>query len=358
MASIEKRQTNQGIRYRARITLKGHPRLSETFRTRREAVRWAERTTEAIRQRRFQPESEAEQRTMGDLVERYMEEKSPLLARAKPQRRCLEWWADQLGTDTRLCQITPATIASARDRLAAGGLSGKDRLSPSSVKRYLTVLGGAFATATKDWHWLEENPCTRVRRPSEPRGRVRFLDKDERHRLLAACEESRVEFLYPLVVMALCTGARRGELLNLKWQDVDLDRGIAIVHHSKNGERRALAITGPAAEVLREWGRVRRLGSVFLFPGRRGRATFPRDAWQAALKTAGIDDFRFHDLRHTFASYLAMSGATLAELAEALGHKTLAMVKRYAHLTEGHIQTVVGRMTERFMDGRSPLPAA
>ena len=191
MASIEKRQTKQGIRYRARITLKGHPRLSETFTTRREAVRWAERTTEALRSRRFQPESEGEQRTFGELVDRYNREKAPLLATARTQRRCLEWWTDQLGRDTRLSQITPAAIASVRDTLPAGsGVSGKP-LSPGSVKRYLTILGSAMGAATKEWFWLEDNPCTKVVRPSEPRGWVRCLDGDERPRLLAACQETR-----------------------------------------------------------------------------------------------------------------------------------------------------------------------
>ena len=113
MAHIEKRRTSKGqIRYRAQIVLKGHPRVSETFSTRREAKRWAERTTEAMRQRRFEPGSESEQRTMGDLVGRYIEEKLPHLAGQKQTRRKLEWWAGELGQDTRLCQITPASIDS------------------------------------------------------------------------------------------------------------------------------------------------------------------------------------------------------------------------------------------------------
>ena len=125
--------------------------------------------------------------------------------------------------------------------------------------------------------------------------------------------------------------------------------GVAIIHHTKNGERRALAITGLAAHVLDEWSKTRQTDGDQVFPGRRGGASFPQLAWKLALADAGIEDFRFHDLRHAFASYLAMSGATLAELAEAMGHKTLQMVKRYAHPTEGHTAGVVARMTERFM---------
>ena len=350
MASIEKRQTKQGIRYRARITLKGHPRISETFTTRREAQRWAERTTEAIRQRRFEPESEAERRTVGELIDRYIEERIPKQAIPKQVQRQIEWWRGHLGPDTRLSQVTAAMITHGRDRLARGeGLSGKP-LGPSTVKRYLTVLAGAMTTAVKDWFWMESNPCSKVRRPPEPRGRIRFLDGDERRRLLAACKASRFARLYPLVVMALCTGARQTELTHLRWKDVDLERGKAVLHETKNGERRTLAITGLAATVMAAWHQERRLDTDLVFPDRRGRSSFPRKAWEDAVQDAGITDFRFHDLRHTFASYLAMSGATLAELAEALGHKSLSMVKRYAHLAEGHTVSVIARMTERFIE--------
>ena len=350
MAHIEKRKTSKGeIRYRAQITLKGHPRVTETFGTRREAQLWAERTTEAMRQRRFEPGSEAETHTVGDLIDRYVRDKVPHLADPKQNSRKLYWWRDELGEDTRLSQITPAAIASARDRLSCGeGLSGKE-LSPSTVRRYMTVLGGAMSTATKEWFWLKDNPCAKVVRPVEPRGRVRFLDEGERQSLLAACEKSGTHWLSPLVAMALCTGARQDELLSLKWKDVDLDRGLAVIHHSKNGDRRALVITGLAEQALKEWARVQPEGSKFVFGTGRSKPAFPQASWKTALGEAGIENFRFHDLRHSFASYLAMTGATLAELAEALGHRSFTMVKRYAHLTEGHTMSVISRMTERFM---------
>jgi hypothetical protein len=120
----------------------------------------------------------------------------------------------------------------------------------------------------------------------------------------------------------------------LAWRDVDLSRGTAMLHHTKNNERRTLVLSGRALAVLCELSAVRRIGTDAVFAAPDGVARFRRDAWEHALREANIPDFGFHDLRHTFASYLAMSGATLADLAEALGHKTLAMVKRYAHLTD------------------------
>ncbi len=350
MAHIEKRTTAKGkIRYRAQIFLKGHPRASETFSTRREAQRWGDSTTEAIRQRRYQPEAEAEQHTVGDLIDRYIEVKVPRLARAKDTARNLRWWCQALGENTRLSQVTPAIIAEARDGLTSGkGISGK-QLAAGTVHRYLTILSGAFSAGVKEWFWMDDNPCLRVVKPAQGRGRARFLDEDEKRRLLAACKDSTEPRLYPLVAMALCTGARRGELLNLKWRDVDFNRGVALIHHTKNGERRSLTISGLAEEVLSQWKTARRLGTDLVFPSRTGSTSFPQGEWQRTCEAAGLKNFRFHDLRHTFASYLAMSGATLAELAEAMGHKTLAMVKRYAHLTDGHTASVVARMTANFL---------
>ena len=117
----------------------------------------------------------------------------------------------------------------------------------------------------------------------------------------------------------------------------------------KLSEENCGPLAGPALDLLRELSRVRRIDTDLVFAGPDGRAIFPRKPWERALTAAQIDDFRFHDLRHTAASYLAMSGATLAEIAEVLGHKTLEMVKRYSHLTDQHTSKVVARMNEKYL---------
>jgi len=158
--------------------------------------------------------------------------------------------------------------------------------------------------------------------------------------------------LYPMVVLALSTGMRQGEILKLRWRDIDFQRGLAVLHETKNQERRAVPISGLAMELLRERARVRRLDTDLVFASRRSTgARFPQKAWETALEGAGVEDFRWHDLRHSAATYLAESGATLAELAAVMGHKTLAMVKRYSHLTEQHTSGVVAKMNERIFGG-------
>ena len=361
MANIEKRVSADGkITYRVKVRLKGHPTQSATFERRTDAKKWEQDTESAIRNNRHFKTSEAKRHALADVIDRYIRDVLPTKKSAKTQTQQLNWWKAEIGSYS-LADITPALIGQYRDKLAAdpiepkakspGKTSGAPRYrSPASVVRYMAALSHAFTVAVKEWGWLEDNPMRKVTKPKEPRGRVRFLSDAERAALLKACKASSNVYLYPVVVLALSTGMRQGEIMGLTWDTVDLHRGRAILHETKNGERRAVAITGHALEQLTELSKVRRIGCNLIFPAKDNRPQKPMDLrtpWEAALKKAGIHDFRFHDLRHSAASYLAMNGASLAEIAEVLGHKTLAMVKRYAHLSDGHMAEVVERMNTK-----------
>jgi integrase len=175
---------------------------------------------------------------------------------------------------------------------------------------------------------------------------VRWLEDDERTALLEACKESTWPQLYLLVVLALSTGARLSELRRLKWSDIDLKKGMAYLSDTKNKERRALPLIPAVQTELKS--QIRRIDTDLLFPSKydpqKPISTSFRAHWNTARDKAGIKRFRFHDLRHSAASYLAMSGATELEIADVLGHKTLQMVKRYSHLSTDHKQTLVNRV--------------
>lgn len=347
MATISERRTESGERrYHAKVRLKGYPPQAATFHRKRDAERWAQSTEAALRERRYFKGTESERRTVGEVIERYMREILPAKRSARSQRAQLLFWQRELG-HLALTELTPSLIADCRDRLARGETPSGKPASPATQVRYLAALGHALTLAVREWGWLDDNPARKVRRPKEPGGRVRFLSEKERTALLAACKKSRNPFLYPLVVLALSTGARLGELLGLRWADVDLTRGVARLTRTKNDEPRTLPLTGHALAVLRDLAGVRRRDSPLVFPSKHGRtpACFTKP-WERALAEAGIANFRFHDLRHTSASYLAMTGATPIEIAAVLGHKTLAMVKRYAHLSDPHVCQVVARMNE------------
>jgi integrase len=146
---------------------------------------------------------------------------------------------------------------------------------------------------------------------------------------------------------------RQAEQMNLVWSDINLKDGFLILHETKNGERRRVTLAGVVLELLREHAKIRRLDTNLLFPSEKcpQQPIDLRKSFANAMETAQISDFKWHDLRHCTASYLAMNGASLAEIAEVLGHKTLSMVKRYAHLSEGHVSNVVTSMNMKIFGG-------
>ena len=140
--------------------------------------------------------------------------------------------------------------------------------------------------------------------------------------------------------------------MGLKWSDVYLKDGFIILHDTKNGERRRVPLVGHGLDLLKTHAKVRRSDTDLLFPGKDSSKPIDlRRPFNNALEQAEINDFKWHDLRHCTASYLAMNGASLAEIAEVLGHKTLAMVKRYAHLSDGHVSSVVESMNAKIFGG-------
>jgi integrase len=355
MAYIEKRTSSNGkTTYRVQIRVKGRPQEAASFDRLTDAKRWGTQTEAAIRESRYFHSTAGKGKTLADAIDRYSHDILPNLKDQRPRRIHLAWWRGKIGA-TSINDITPALLTECRDNLKAtpykSGKTEKPR-SDATVNRYLASLSPVMKAASDDWEWITDNPCRKVRRGKESRGRTRFLSTDERNRLLAACDQATdTPELKTLVLLAITTGGRRGELSGLRWRDVDLKRNRVIFVDTKNGETRAAPLAGPALNAMQEWAKVRPLDSTApVFPGRTDKTkNKPLDfqrAWMTALKRAELSDFRFHDLRHTAASYLAMNGAGLREIADILGHKTLAMVQRYSHLTQDHKAAVVERMAK------------
>jgi integrase len=360
MATITQRtRSNGNVTYQAKIRMKGYPPQSATFDRKTDARKWVQDTESAMRAGRYFKSSEARKRTVAEMIERYERDvlpyKTTKLKQQQTQKRQLDEWRERLGHHL-VADVTPSLLAETRDAMlrVPVGNTNKTR-SPATVNRYLAVLSHVFTVAVNEWGWLDDNPMRKVKKPSEPRGRVRFLSDAEQDKLLAVCRDSSCSYLYPVVVLALSTGMRRGEVLGLRWEDVDFKRGMIVLHETKNGERRSVPIVNHAAEELQKLAKVRRIDTNLVFPaGLRGNKDKPfelKKAWAVAVKQAELEDFRFHDLRHTAASRLAMNGASLAEIAEILGHKTLQMVQRYAHFCQSHTSKVVASMNEKMFGG-------
>lgn len=314
-----------------------------------------------MRERRFFSVFEADRHTVREAIDRFLQEVVP----TRPsQRRDLEshlgWWRTEVGA-FRLSELTPAVVAAARDKLLRTKTVRGKLPAPATVLRKMASLAAALKVVQRDWQWLESSPMATIAKPRPGRGRVRFLSDAERERLLEACQRSSLPCLHTVVLLALSTGMRLGEVMGLRWEVLDIREQLPVGHaqllQTKNGERRPVAIAGPALAAVRAMAHSQQLVlgpqrplHGLLFPSQRLNGRKPVDIrrpWTVAVKEAGLEDFRFHDLRHSTASYLAMNGATPSEIAEVLGHKTLTMVKRYAHLSQAHTAAVVDSMNKR-----------
>jgi integrase len=209
-----------------------------------------------------------------------------------------------------------------------------DAADPATVHKGVNCLKAMLNKAVR-WGSLKENPLQGISALKKPPGRLRYLMPEETMRLLAACHTPR--FLRPSVDLAMHTGMRRSEILALRWGDVDLRRRTIGLSHTKNNERRVIPMNDTVAAVVKAWPRS--VGTDAVFPGLNGPMV-TRAFWRACRK-ADVPNLRLHDLRHTFASYLATGGFNLRAIQQLLGHKDLRMTARYAPPSADHLQQAV-----------------
>lgn len=350
MAAIEKRKNADGsFSYRAKVRLKGHEPVSASFERKTDATEWAKKIEADQKDRRYFGASK--RHTLTELIERYKTDELHKLKSAKTVGARLDYWKDSIGKRL-LSDVTHDVLMKARDTLKATPTErgGKVR-SGADVNRTLAALSSALSYGTKELRWIATNPLKDVRKFSESKGRVRYLSDEELPKLLAACKASASKHLLLAVCLALSTGARKSEVLGLGWKQVDLKAQTALLGDTKNGDARALPVVGTALQLLKERAKVRTLKEDRIFPptARSTKSEYfdLRKAWDAAVKTAELEDFHWHDLRHTAASYLAMSGVSPLEISKLLGHRTMAMVSRYAHLAPGRKIEISGALAAR-----------
>ena len=357
MHEIKKRVKKDGkISYTACIRVKGYPTMSATFAKKSLAERWIAENEIPMKTGRHIKSFESKNHTMAELIDRYLE--NELLERKSDQdkyRMHLNWWKSQIGA-YYLNSIDNIMLTEYRDKLSKEkcliprkGMEAKksDKTrSNATVNRYMASLSTVLSIAVKEYGWLEENPMLKVVKKKESRGRVRFLEEKEVARLLAESKKQSYE-LYLCVLIALSTGARYSEITNLTWKNVDMIHRQFHFLDTKNGEDRGVAITSDVYNELKQFKKIQNIKSDKVFATKDGKTViYLRGQFEKALKLAKINDFHFHDLRHTAASYLAKGGASLLEIATILGHKTLQMVQRYAHLTKNHTATVLENMNK------------
>lgn len=352
MASITPRTDDQGhvIGWQARVRKKGYPLQVKTFRSKTEARSWAKAVESEMERGAWRDRAEADETTLHEALERYMEEIIPR-KKSPGERNFARQWQARPIAKIALSRIRSKHVVAAIQEMEAEGKG------PNTIRLHLALLSHLFTVAATQWG-MESlgNPVqtAKGRRPKLPQGRDRRLVGAEETRLLDACRQSQNPWLLPVVRFAIETAMRAGEMLETKgtadpqtgerpvlstgllWKHVDLSKRVALLPQTKNGEARTVPLSSTAVEILR--GLPRSLdGKVFGTTYEAVHLAFAR-----ACRRAGIEDLRFHDLRHEATSRLFEKGLNPMQVAAITGHKTLQMLKRYTHLRAEDLAKLLG----------------
>lgn len=308
-------------RWQAAVRRKGMQPRSKSFDTKSDAERWARSLESELDRCGALPDTRAaENTTLTQILTRYRDEvSSKKRSQVSEMARINAILRRPIGHRT-LALLSSSDLATYRDeRLKA--------VAPATAIRELSTISHAIDTARREWSiHMAQNPCKLVRRPSPPQGRTRRLEGNEEQVLLAAADKGRVRYLRPLITLAIETGMRRGELLALRWQHIDLEKRVAHLPMTKNGGSRDVPLSTRAVETLSS---LRTGESETVFTAAPNAV---RLAWERLTRRVGLNDLHLHDLRHEAVSRLFEKGFNVVEVASISGHRELRMLARYTHL--------------------------
>jgi len=329
MATIRKR----GTKWQVQVRRKGSPLLSRSFLHKADAQAWARQVELQADRGDLAPRiAVLSQLTVGDLIRRYLREVVPGKRSANNEAAVLKAFLRRDITNVTLAQLTSAHFASYRDeRLAL--------VKGPTVRREFVILRHCFAVAKGEWSIpIRANPLKSIKLPADSEARDRRLHEDDGERLMKATTTSSAWYLRPLITLAIETGMRRGELLSIRWKDVDLTAPTVRILKTKNGHPRTIPLTPKAVEVLASLER-------------KDERVFPvtpnavRLAWERLRKRAGLEDLRLHDLRHEAVSRFFEYGLTVPEVALISGHRDPRMLSRYTHLRPEKVAEKLAKAT-------------
>jgi integrase len=345
MASYQKRKNGDGSSsVMAWVRVKPFKPASKAFSNQADARGWATVLEAELRRQRARGESRKDLTSLSirGLVEAFLADPETQQLKYLPDLEVLlGWWVNHCGAD-KVLQFGAIKLREARELIGNGR-------APATVNRYLSALRSC-------WNWgraaqyipAEKVWPTRLFR-TEPRERVRFLNDEELAALLTAAEK-HARWMHAAVLVSLATGVRQGELLRLEWKDIDFEKKTLTVLISKNTKRRLVHLPEPATAALKKLRRDGVVGPKLVFVRTDGEAvdkSFLTFHWNVVRIAAKLTDFRWHDLRHSCASFLAQNGASLPEIGSVLGHSSPTITAKYAHLVAGRPVTGADKLGEK-----------
>ena len=370
MAEIKKRIKKNGEpSYTACIRIKGYPTDSNTFSRKTDAVEWAKKRETEIRENINFPKRKAQKYTVGDIIDKFIKNELPK-KKTKVQGeylRALNWYNEEIGK-YYLSSLTAETFIDCREKLSnkckeipiknkkIKGLPPRiteKTLSPATINKYMTCMHTVFSYCVNELDILDFNPMTKVKKLTVKNARKRCLELNEIAKLLNACKNADYE-LFLCVLIALLADARKGEIIHLTWGTVDFENKMFYFLDTKNGTDRGTPMHDFIYKELvtfKAQNKIRSLNNDFIFRTSDGKPKerligklFPK-----IVKQCGIKDFRFHDLRHTGASWQAKSGISQPITQAILGHKTPNMTNRYSHLRDENKRNAINTVGDKML---------
>lgn len=321
MAAIRKLKNGK---FEVQIRRKGFVPVSRTFHKKTDAEQWARHMeTKADRGDLPTPVKVLDGYKLSDILERYRDEITVKKRSADTETYLLNAFIRQPIAKLTLAQITASHFVTYRDKRLK-------LVKPGTVNRELSIIKHAFDVAERDWDIpIRQNPLVKVKKLKVNNARSRRLTDEEYQALMEAIETTRNDLIKPLVNFAIETGMRRGEILRLRWADIDYDSRTLFIPITKNGHSRTIPLTVNAVEILKELQHEDDTDKYRPFPLSDNAAKL---AWQRLLRRSGIDDLHFHDFRHEAISRFFERGLSVPEVALISGHRDFRMLFRYTHL--------------------------
>lgn len=358
MATIRVIKYKKHIAVQVDIRVKGYDRVCKSFKgidqktLKKEALAWASVVEKQMLQGSYIQENKTRPiKTVKDLVLYFKNNVAPTRYNELAIKYdCMyDWWIDKIG-HIKIKELSASDIAYAKQILISEPCNtGKPRKA-NTINKYLMCLSAVLTFAVDELELLSYNPKRKVKCVPKPEGRKRFLSIEELAKYLDACKKDS-DIVYLFVLIALSTGGRYSEVNTLKVENIDFVNQRVYYIDTKNHTSRGVFLENKAMNFLKKYLQENNINSGYIFMGKRkNQLSFIRGRLYKIIKNIGLENFTIHDMRHTFASYAAMNGASLLDISELLGHKSLTMSKRYSHLTQKHTDNVVKGFVNKIID--------
>ncbi|MBP3846687.1 site-specific integrase [bacterium] len=357
MATFIPYEGKKGTTIKAIVRIKGYNTKCKSFPNITLAKSWAKKIEAAMEDGTYIQESpvpytkieKVKIEYVSELINYFRENVAPTRYADAHKYDCMfDWWIDKIG-DIKVVNLTASDLSACKQILLTEKINNGEPRKANTINKYLMCMSAVLTFARDELELIEYNPMSKVKTVSKPDGRKRYLSIEELAKYLAACKEHSL-MIYVFVLIALGTGGRYSEVQHLKVENVDYQNERVYYLDTKNKTSRGVHVEPETLELLKQLCIENNIKSGYIFKGKRGDSlAFIRGTLYQIIREVGLEDFTVHDMRHTFASYSAMNGATLLDIAELLGQKSLAVARRYSHLTQKHTDSIVKNVVKKII---------